>query len=290
MRIVVGYTDTSAGRDALALGIRLARSCNAELVIALVLINEERPSLTPSSAGYQRLLEQRADEWLATAAARVPDTIPTQTHWLLAGSTAEGLIQAAADADASLIVVGGSEGGVRGRFQVGSVTSALLHSSPIPVALAPRGLRSLELGPVARLTVAIGQRAGADELVDTAIALATRTHAQLRFISLVALDVPKSARADATDAAVEHAEALLAHAQEHLPEGVASEALVASGKSIEAAVKSTVWQPSEVVLVGSSRLAPAGRIFLGATAAKMLHALPVPMIVVPRDNAVAFER
>ena len=35
----------------------------------------------------------------------------------------------------------------------------------------------------------------------------------------------------------------------------------------------------------SSRLAQPRRLFLGSTAAKMLHELPVPMIVVPRERA-----
>ena len=36
------------------------------------------------------------------------------------------------------------------------------------------------------------------------------------------------------------------------------------------------------MLIGSSRLAPQSRLFLGATAGKVLRALPVPMVVVPR--------
>ncbi|MEO6529797.1 MAG: hypothetical protein ABIN10_09430 [Specibacter sp.] len=36
-------------------------------------------------------------------------------------------------------------------------------------------------------------------------------------------------------------------------------------------------------MIGSSRLAQTKSIFLGATANRILRALPVPMIVVPRD-------
>jgi nucleotide-binding universal stress UspA family protein len=38
------------------------------------------------------------------------------------------------------------------------------------------------------------------------------------------------------------------------------------------------------VLVGSSRLAQPRRLFLGSTAAKMLHEITVPVIVVPRTR------
>jgi hypothetical protein len=53
MRYIVGYTDTPAGRDALALGIRIARTTGARLDIVLVLANEERPTITPADPGYE---------------------------------------------------------------------------------------------------------------------------------------------------------------------------------------------------------------------------------------------
>ena len=37
------------------------------------------------------------------------------------------------------------------------------------------------------------------------------------------------------------------------------------------------------MIVGSSRLAEKNKLFLGSTANKVLRALPVPMVVVPRD-------
>ena len=61
----------------------------------------------------------------------------------------------------------------------------------------------------------------------------------------------------------------------------------APGDSVEDAVANLSWLPGEVILVGSSRLAQPRRLFLGSTAAKMLHELPVPMIVVPRTRAEA---
>ena len=58
----------------------------------------------------------------------------------------------------------------------------------------------------------------------------------------------------------------------------------AKGDSIEDAVSHLGWEPGELAVVGSSRLAQPRRLFLGSTAAKMLHELPVPMIVVPRTR------
>lgn len=56
---------------------------------------------------------------------------------------------------------------------------------------------------------------------------------------------------------------------------------VAAGSSIENAVESLDWRDGEIVFAGSSRLAQPHRIFLGATAHRMLHSLPDPLIVVP---------
>jgi len=60
--------------------------------------------------------------------------------------------------------------------------------------------------------------------------------------------------------------------------------VVARGDSIEDAVAQLSWEPGELAVVGSSRLAQPRRLFLGSTAAKMLHELPVPMVVVPRTR------
>ena len=76
-----------------------------------------------------------------------------------------------------------------------------------------------------------------------------------------------------------------ASASAPLRTGTASEQ--APGDSVEDAVAHLPWQEGEVMLVGSSRLAQPRRLFLGSTAAKMLHVLPVPMIVVPRTRAEA---
>lgn len=284
MRIVVGYTDTPGGKDALALASRLAAALSASLDLVLVLASDERATLTPPDAGYERLLHERATGWLAKASARVPSGIETRAHVVYAETFALGLLETSKEVEGSLIVVGGANEGVRGRFSVGSVASVLLHSAVVPVVLAPKGIRKLELDGVGRVTVAVGNRAGAEEVLAAGIVLATRASATLRLVSLVALDVPKDARDEAQSVAQAHAASVLAEVAEHLPESIARESIIAQGKRIETAVRSISWDPTELVLVGSSRLAPSGQIFLGSTAARMLHELPVPMVVVPRDS------
>ena len=295
MRFLVGYTATPAGADALALGVRLARAPGAELDVVLVLNGGERATLTPTDPGYDRLLLETAEGWLAEALTRVPAGITVHTHLEHADSFTQGLLAAAERLHANLIVVGAATHGLLGRFAIGSVAGGLLHSSHVPVALAPEGSRVMGAEqPIGRVTCAVGTKPGADGLLTAGILLARTVDAPLRLVSLVAIDRP-GADAPAIQLAADHAQSVLDYATEHLMDGLDVTASVASGGSIEQAVRGLHWDPAEVCLVGSSRLAQPHRLFLGSIAAKMLRELPVPLIVVPRgftvlpDNSVTVE-
>lgn len=282
-RIVVGYTATDAGADAVALGARLAAASDSSLHLVVVLPGEERSLITPPDAGYDRYVKDQSQQWLTDAAASVPGTVRVRTHVRFAESFAEGLLDSAHDLNASLIVVGAANGGLRGRHRLGTVAGELLHSADVPVALAPEGARRIDpLSGITRITAAIGLRPGADVLLEESIALAEATGAELRLVSLVAVDLPAGIAAN--ESAAMHADEVFVHARKALPKGVDAEAVVGLGGSIEEAVSRLSWEPGEIAVVGSSRLARPRRLFLGSTAAKMLHEIPVPMIVVPRTR------
>lgn len=285
--IVVGYTATKTGRDAVAFAARLAVATGSVLDVAIILPADSRSVITPPDAGYDRLLREQAQRWIAEAIDRTPDEVVAHAHVRSAESFAEGLIALADDLGASHIVVGAADGGLRGRHRLGTTTSELLHSSDVPVVLVPRGARKVAADTgITRLTVAVGTRPGADALMEDAAALAASTGAPVRLLSLLTVDLPPTADTGAIRiAGSSEASEVLAAAQTELPEGLVVEVVVADGDSIEDAVSHLEWQPGEVLLAGSSRLAQPRRLFLGSTAAKMLHEVPVPVIVVPRTHA-----
>jgi nucleotide-binding universal stress UspA family protein len=286
MTVLVGYTATKAGADAVAAGARLAAAIGASVALVLVLPSDDRSVITPPDAGYDRYLRGTAEQWLADAAAKLPDGV-AHTELVRRGeSFAEGLIETAAEIGASHIVVGAANGGLRGRHRLGSTATELVHYADVPVVLVPRGARKIPADAgVPRLTVAVGTRAGREALMDAATALAAAAHAPLRLLSLVTVDLPASVDTGVIRiAGAAHADEVLTKATSALPETVEADVVVGQGESIEDAVSHLDWEQGEFVLVGSSRLAQRGRLFLGATAAKMLHELPVPMIVVPRPT------
>lgn len=315
---VVAYEATERGAEAIELGVALARLTAAELRVCLILPRSSAvPAKVPSStADFDSLLEEQGRAWLAQAAARVPADVTSTTHLLWADSTSEGLIEAAHNFGADRIVVGAARGGILNRFSIGSVANALLHASPVPVALAPRGYRAP--ASLTRITCAIGTRSGWEALLDSVAALSNGLHVDLRFVTLVEVDAahgrpahpkphPPQAGPDHTDSAhTGSAAASTAASQRHDSSAHAGGAAhlvavlgyfrakstahgtvtteVAAGQSVEAAVEALDWQPSEIVIVGSSRLARPSTIFLGITANRMLHGLPVPLIVVPNSH------
>lgn len=283
--VVVGYTATDAGADALALGARLAAATGSVLEIVMVLPGE-RSVITPPDAGYDRLVRERAREWLARASETLKDTVAHGRHVRYGESFAEGLIAAAAEFGAGMIVVGAANGGLRGRHRLGTVANELMHSSDVPVVLAPEGAREIAASVgIERVTAAIGTRPGGDVLLAEAAGLASASGAPLRLLSLATVDLPAGVDTGVirlTEAT--HAEAVLAQARASLGEGSVADVVSAQGADIEDAVSQIEWLPGEIAMVGSSRLAQPRRLFLGSTAAKMLHVLPVPMIVVPRTR------
>lgn len=283
--VLVAYTATEAGADALALGVRLARATGAPLHLVLVLPAEDRSVIVPPDASYDRLVRDTADGWLRDAVAAVPDDLAPRAHLRYAESAAEGLVAAAAELGAAMIVIG-ADGGLRGRHRIGTVASELVHFSDVPVALAPAGTRDLHASAgIDRVTAAIGTRPGGDLLLQEAVALAGAAHVPLRLVSLATVDLPSGVDTGVVRlAGAAHADAVLAQATAALPAAVEAEAVVGAGAGIEEAVETLTWEPGEIAMVGSSRLAQPRRLFLGSTASKMLHVLPVPMIVVPRTR------
>ena len=290
MRLVVGYLATDGGADALALGVRLARTLGAALDVCMILPPDRvLPSLVPTG-GYEDVLAEQAEKWLAEAAATVPDDVEVATHVVFDESFAEGLIGEALRLEAEVIVVGGAGGGLIGSHSLGSVVNELLHSAPVPVALAPRGIRHSGVKKVREVTCAIGTRQGADVLLRAALRASEAAGTPLRLVSLVALDPLHTTRRteDTPDTvrnrAQEHAHQTLEVAKAVLPKDFPVTSEITFGPTVEAAVNKLDWHDGDLIMVGSSRLAQPRRLFLGSTAAKMLRVLQVPMVVVPKEE------
>ncbi|MDV6228913.1 MULTISPECIES: universal stress protein [Rhodococcus] len=284
MKITVGYLATPSGDDGVALATALARALDASIDIVLVMAVDE--PVMEGSGPYRKVLAAKAEGWVADAAAQVPSGIEVTTHVLSHESFARALIDFAVQTDADMIVVGGAGDGLLNRHSVGSVAGQLLHASEVPLALAPRGYR-LSNAPITDLTVAVPTRASAPNPLPFAITIASAAHVPVRLVSLVSLE-PTGAPSDETSLDTRRRQVAAAQdnlelAVRTLPDIDGLESIVADGSSLDEAMGNLDWKPGDVLFLGSSRLATPKRVFLGSSAAKILRAAPVPVIVVPHD-------
>ncbi len=157
MKLVVGYLATPGGADAVALGARLARTLGAELELCIVLPADRGGVARLAIGDFDDHLTEQAQKWLDEAA--VPSDVVARSHVSFTESFADGLIREIERLEADAVVVGGSGGGLAGPFSLGSVVNELLHSSPVPVVVAPRGARHTDVDRVREVTCAIGERA-----------------------------------------------------------------------------------------------------------------------------------
>lgn len=273
--IMVAFVATAGGREALRLGIAIARARGLALKVVMALQSDETcPGTYPHDRGYAGLVEEQAARWLADALDEVPPDISATAHIAVGDSVTHTLLGEARRLDCQLMVVGARGGGLLNRLSLGSVVDTLLHSSPIPVALAPRGFD--HPGPVERITAMFGPRPGAADTVAVGASRARLRGIPLRLVNLeIGGEKPlgEPAIAAATKAATE----LLRSGQ--------ADRRVVTAATVEEAMGRLDWRPGEVALIGSSRLAPDRRLFVGATALKILRHTPVPVVAIPRGFA-----
>lgn len=288
MHLTVGYLATPTGDDGVALAGALAKTFDATVDVVLV-VREELPDGHPGRAMYQQLLVNKGQEWIAKAISSLAiDGVSATPNVLVGESYSESLIAFAEEKGSDLIVIGGARDGIFGGHVIGSVAGALLHRSPIPVALAPRGYAEDPPATITSLTAAIPTRPGDDNPLPFTLTLASAAGLPIRMISLVSAEnvAEAESRRELRQMQIDAAEENLLVAARALPDAPEIESLVADGMTLESALKKLIWHDSDVLVVGSSRVAAPKRVFLGSTAARILAGTDAPVIVIPREHGV----
>ena len=286
MHLTVGYLATPTGDDGVALASALANTFGATVDVVLV-VREELPDGHPGRAEYQQLLVRKGEEWIAQATSALSAAgVSANSNVLVGESYSESLIAFAEEKDSDLIVIGGARDGIFGGHVIGSVAGALLHCSPIPVALAPRGYAEDPPATITSVTAAVPTRAGDDNPLPFTLTLASAAGLPIRMVSLVSAadHADADSRRELRQMQIAAAEENLAVAARALPDAPDIDSLVADGSTLEAALKKLNWDESDVLVVGSSRVAAPKRVFLGSTAARILAGTDAPVIVVPRGH------
>jgi nucleotide-binding universal stress UspA family protein len=288
--IVVGYPPNRKGKAVLNLATLLARSSGEDLAVCVVAPESWLPGLVREDASYQSQIDELTDGALAAARSDLPADVSATFSTVKARSTPTGLLEAAEQHKASMIAVGSSAAGLFGHIALSSVADRLLHSSPIPIALAPRGFRSGNTATITRVTVAYTGTEQCDSLLRTAAGLVDKIGAKMRLASFAVQHAPPVTamfRTEAADVVAEWSTSIQKSARRVL--GDASESgerdvVIGHGSDWETALHDIEWGDGDLLVIGSSESGPIARVFLGSRAAKIIRHTPVPVVVVPRDG------
>ena len=280
------------GRDALSLGRMLARTGDVTLTVCVVVPQTwDYPSPARVDAEYAAFLNQYAEDAIAEAREFLDDTV--RAEYTSTSSASEGLIATATETDAALVALGSARHGPLGRITVGGIANEMLHVSPVPVALAPRGYRPSSDARLRRVTCAFSGSTQSRSAFDAAVQLSSRHAVPLRLTTFVVRDgqmYPSQVGYDAERLVEEQWRAQAEEAQESalatLSGDVVVEAGVVSGRDWEDALDSLPWEEGEVLVIGSSQLGPVARVFLGSNSTKIIRSSPVPVLVIPRGADV----
>lgn len=307
MTIIAAFPYGKKDRSALHLAGLLARSSGESLRIVSI-VPDQSTSMIPSGsdlqfAAWSRERGRKAIAEAERAAAEICPDVVTETVAVASRSRAKGLIAGAAAAEASMIVVGSGTEGTRGRIRVSATSDRLLHSSPVPVALAPRGFSAEPGTQIRRVTCSFRGDEGSERVLSKTSAIAWSVAATLRVATfgvagrtVAPASVGEEARRTQYAAQLRSAQLEAINNVEegrslegpHAVDGDRGsddvrgvEEAVGIGKDWKAALGAIDWAPGEVLVIGSSSEGRRSRVFLGSNAAKIIRHAPAPVIVVP---------
>ncbi|WP_406297516.1 universal stress protein [Embleya sp. NBC_00888] len=290
MRIVVGCRPEPRGQDALALGTLLARQLGAGVVLAHI----QPPALPGAGVGavdaeWRAFLREETEWLLNDAESRIRDWAPELPVERAIGhnrGSGRGLARIAESHRAALVVLGPAPGGRTARVALGSTADQLLHGSPVPVALAPRGFADHPPPRIARCTIAYQREPQLTGVLTCGVEFARRLDADVRLLTLVLRPVRlysgkqhQSAEHQVLRAAREQARQDLATAMAEIDVSVDAE--TAEGDDVRAAMDTVTWA-DDLLICASSTVGPVKRVFVGDVSHKIVRNARTPVMVLPR--------
>jgi nucleotide-binding universal stress UspA family protein len=294
MSILVGYPINRRAKAVLSLAGMLARSSGEDLVVCTVIPAPWMPGLSRADQGYRAYVDEQVENAKAQAREDMPGDVSVEFVSIPARSAPSGLLEAAKQHEASMIAVGSSPAGQFGYIALSSVADRLLHSSPLPVAVANRGFRA-QGGKVGRVTLGFSGGEQSAVLLGAAVSLAARFGAEVRLAAFaVELSPPETAwfRAEGDAVLAEWTDTIRSAAREAVqaeeasrPPAAEPEVVIGYGRDWEEALEDVEWRNDDLLVIGSSESGPVARVFLGSRATKILRHTPVPVVVVPRGAA-----
>ena len=292
MTVAVGYLAGKSGTAPLHLAAGAARTLRTSLTVVTIV---PRPWTFPSPARVDAEYAAWAGQLAADSAKEaqreieaMAEPVEVRFHSHAHRSVSGGLVQVVGELDTDVLVLGSSASGQLGQVVVGSTADRLLHSAPVPVAIAPRGYRGPRGGRLTRITCGYPGTPESVDVVRRIAALAERLDVPLRVITFAVRGrtmYPPEVGLHAEDSILAAWESQAAEMLARLrTDGVVGDDValqVVSGNGWDQAIDDAEWQDGEILALGTSPRSDIAHVFLGSRGTKILRVSPVPVLVLP---------
>jgi len=292
MTVAVGYLAGKGGQSPLYLAVEAAKTLETALTVVTVV---PRPWMTPSLGRIDAEFAEYAEQLAIKSAAHARQCISGIAEGLdvkylkvAHRSASGGLLEAVAELEPEVLVLGSAADGKLGQVVIGSTGDRLLHSSPVPMAISPRGYRGSKSGGLTRITAAYPGTPETLHVVERVAALGERLKVPMRVVTFAVRGrtmYPPEVGLSVEDSILDQ---LAAHAREALAQlksdGVVGDDVdlqVATGNGWDEALDAADWQDGDLLAIGTSPAGGIARVFLGSHGSKIIRHSPVPVLVLP---------
>ncbi|GAB3943420.1 universal stress protein [Corynebacterium tapiri] len=302
-RLLVTWQPGAAGNEAIELAAWLARTAPVRIRVVHTIVH-----LWPQSPRgkrrrkYSKWMDEQNRHFAESVRQVLTEAGVDKSHWddevalILDGSSEHALLtQAATDFNADLLIVGSRAATPKGRFLAGTTTDALLHSSPIPLALAPRAPKLSKRG-ITRVNVAFLDAHDTDnnESLAYGAEAAYQMQVPLRLVAFsptglidANLSHALTSSSPLADEWHEQALSMCDQARDRVMDDYPDLTVhieLASGAGWQGAIDSLKWKKGDIISLGSSTQGHLERVFLGSTAAQFLRHVSVPVVIQPATH------
>ena len=198
------------------------------------------------------------------------------------------MLAAVEELKAEALVLGSASDGSLGQVVVGSTADRLLHSSPVPLAICPRGYRGSKSHGLTRITAATPAPPESLHVVERVAAFAAQLEVPMRVITFAVRGrtmYPPEVGLHAEDSMLQswawQAREALAKLKSDGVVGDDVELQVVTGNGWDQALDAADWEDGELLAIGTSPQGAIARVFLGSKGTKIIRHSPVPVLVLP---------
>jgi nucleotide-binding universal stress UspA family protein len=263
--IGVGVDGGPTGRDAIALASMLAGATGAEVMLIGVHVEPSSFPVLPDGMDWKSLQKQA---WATVAEAR--DSLAPDARIEVQSDVAlwRALRHVVRFTRAGMLVVGSSHEAREGRARLGHHAGELQEHLEVPLAVAPRAMQDAAEPRLERIGIGFDGRPESQVALELAASLASAAGAELmvRGASFPGHGASLSRAADDAARAT----------------GARARAEVTTGRPVD--VLRELGEKVDLLVIGSGRTGPAGRILVGGTGHALLRDAPCAVVVAPRPG------